>query len=162
MGFMDMLTGKNADKDLFGDEKGDKESEGSLASVQELYGLPANAPAGQPQQVDPAGQPQAAAPQAPAPAAPAPAPTTPAPAPVEASTPAAPTPAPAEADGAAPVEDPLASGLRDLFTENSAMDPQLEALLKRVDKVSAIEISTELKEFARSVGVPGTEGQPQS
>ena len=157
MGFMDKLTGKDAAKDLFGDEKGDKEGEGSLASVQELYGLPANAPAGQPQQADPAGQPQSAAPQAPAPA-----PAAPAPAPVAATTPAAPTPAPAEADGAAPADDPLATGLRDLFTENSAMDPQLEALLKRVDKVSAIEISTELREFARSVGVPATEGQPQS
>lgn len=42
--------------------------------------------------------------------------------------------------------------LRQLFTENSAMDPQLEGLLGRVAKMGARDLADELKDLSRFIG----------
>ena len=147
MGFMDMLTGKDAQKDVFGDDveapAAAQPAADPSSSVQDLYGLGPAAPAA------PAQPPAAPAPAPQPPAAPAPAPQPAAPA---APAPAAPAPA-SGGDGG----DPLDLGLRELFTETAAVDPQLEALLGRVERVSAGELASELKEFAKSIGVPASE-----
>ena len=158
MGFMDMLTGKDAQKDVFGDDveapAAAQPAADPSSSVQDLYGLgpaapaaPAQPPAAPAPAPQPAAQAAAPAPAAPAPAAPAPA----APAPA-APAPAAPAPSSGGDSG-----DPLDLGLRELFTETAAVDPQLEALLGRVERVSAGELASELKEFAKSIGVPASE-----
>ena len=54
------------------------------------------------------------------------------------------------------------SPLRDLFTENTTIDPQLESLLTKVEEVDAGDLSSELREFARSIGLDGTGEKKES
>ena len=63
-----------------------------------------------------------------------------------------PAPVAEPADSEAAVEAPLDAPLRDLFTESSTTDPQLEALLKLVEPVDASELALELKEIANELG----------
>ena len=157
MGIMDMLTGKN-DKDVFGDleDQGTAAAQPAIdpsASVQDLYGIGPAAPAAPPQPSaaapappqQPSGQPapaqQPAAPPAPAAQAP--------PSPVQ--------PQPAPPTGGDSSDDSLAGGLRELFTESSTIDPQLEALLKKVEAVSASDLANDLKDFAKSIGAERSE-----
>ena len=141
MGLMDKITGKGDEKDLFGDAPAGGED--PMASVNALYGLPGAAPE---------------APGAPAAAPPPPAAPPPAAPPAEATPPAAPPPATAE-EGA--TEDPLDTGLRDLFTESAFIDPQLEALLKKVELVAATDLAAELKEFAATVGMGSSDSDAE-
>ena len=53
----------------------------------------------------------------------------------------------------------LEAPLRDLFTEGSALDPQFEALLERVEKVDARDLATELRDLARSIGADSVRRQ---
>lgn len=56
----------------------------------------------------------------------------------------------AEPEGQAELLD---ADIRDLFTEHTTvMDPQLEALLARVENVDARDLADELRQFARSIG----------
>ena len=142
MPFMDKLKPKKSStEDLLNGGKGKQKEANPEGSVQDLYGLQApvpgptaNPPAPQPSSAPPASNP-AAIPDAP-----------PAPPPPAQAPPSGEPTAQAEAD-------PLDNPLRDLFTEASAMDPMLEALLKRVDEITAQDLITELKAFAKSVGV---------
>ena len=140
MPFKDMLfPKKSSTEDLLPGSKRKKKGEDLEGSVQDLYGLQAPVPV-------PAAKP-------PGPRSPG---ATPASNPAAATKPPPPTQAPPSgvpAPAAQADPEPLDNPLRDLFTENTAMDPQLEALLKRVDKISAKDLFTELHAFARSVGV---------
>ena len=134
MPFKDMLfPKKSSTEDLLLGSKGNKKEEDLEGSVQDLYGLQAPAPG---PAANPPGPQSPGAMPASNPAAGAVAPPPP------------PPPPAAQAD-----PEPLDNPLRDLFTEAQAMDPQLEALLKRVDKISAKDLITELHAFAKSVGV---------
>ncbi len=54
-------------------------------------------------------------------------------------------------------DGPLDAGLRDMFTGASVMDPQLAALMKRVEQVAADDLAAELRDFARAIGAEGAE-----
>ena len=153
MGLLDKLF-KSPAEDLLSRAALRKDDEvDPLQSVQEMYGITTQPDAMAPAQgAAPAAGPVASA-QAPAlsPAAPGvqpPASGAPAPAPL-------PTPAAAAPEGA--VEEDLDSPLRNLFTESSAMDPQLQALLGMVEKVEAQDLLGELQEFSKALGAESSD-----
>ena len=137
-----------------------------VQSVQEMYGITMQTDATGPAQeaapaAGPAASPQAPASSSPATAAPPsapglqpPAPGSPAPAPAPTSAAAAP-----EGEGAG--QEDLDSPLRDLFTETSTMDPQLQALLGLVERVEAQDLLGELQEFSRALGAVPSDESPQ-
>ena len=141
MGFLDFLTGKNVGNEILPVANPENpEAPGSAAL--EAYGLPPTTQAPDPT-APPASMPIAPPPgQTPG----TPPPATPAP---PAGVPTAPAPAAASSEGD---RDPLDAPLRDLFTQASSMDPQLEALLKRVDKVDAKDLIDDLRQFSQSIG----------
>ena len=152
MGLLDKLFKSPAEDLLSGAPPGGGgagDEADALASVQEMYGLPA-----EPVSPGPGSGPPSAAPAPGArtsvgqPSAPA----------SGAAPPDGPQPASSSEPAGAGVESaPLDSPLRDLFTEASTMDPQLESLLKRVEKVDARGLAEELREFSRSVGADSTQ-----
>ena len=157
MGLLDKLLKSPAEDILSKRGNSGAEAEDPLASVQEMYGLPATPPSAAPQEgpVDPQGANgvTAAAPQIPAAqpvSSPVPSPTPPSPvvggAGAQASPPAG---TQAEADDGS---DTLDSPLRDLFTEAAGVDPMLQSLLARVGEINARDLADELKQFAKSVG----------
>ena len=146
-----LLTGKKR-ADPLGDAAADPSVDGDMEAVQRMYGLEAgaSAPSVSPAPAqDPAPPGQTAAPR------PAPEAASPGRRPVPTPTPA-PTPTATTAD-----DGSLDSPLRELFTEHSTLDPQLETLLAKVEKLDARDLANELREFARFIGAersPDAEG----
>ena len=145
MGIMDALFPKKSLAEDLLPRPEPKNGENDAASVQDAYGQPAvpvaqSAPAGPPPAAAPQGQANGAQPSAPA-----------ADGSATQTQPPGPTPA-TGSPGGEPEAEPLEAPLRDLFTENQTADPQLEALLAMVDKITAQDLVDELQSFSSSIG----------
>ena len=142
----------------------------SQTSVEEVYGLPEAMPDSNAGQGPAAGVPEPAADQAgpqalaaegavplvagassevsPSPASPP-------------TSPPAPSPEPRPEARASGSPEQLDSPIRDLFTENAAVDPQFETLLARVEKLDANSLAKDLREFAKSIGADTGTREPE-
>lgn len=145
MGLLDKLF-RSPGQDILadGDSPGNR-SVDQPAPIQETYGIPAVVPAS-----NPGGGPATAPPGTGFPGPRGPGGAQGSAENVAESARSPNSPAPAGADNA---PETLESPLRALFTESSSIDPQLESLLSRVEKVDTHELADDLRGFARAVGL---------